>query len=219
MGTLLSRWPYAALATIEYVFVAPRVELYVVFPYPMNQDFIPDHAVWSCWVDGVIKPVLWSAWNDAYVLRLSAGVVAVQPSRVVLKYMGPDKLLLTTWGKIWEPWGYLPCHRYTELISKTITAGMLQTPIVAGVKVLFLDCSGGNVGCRSFGQGVNSQVLHVARLDDAANNAIMMHKGAPPGQPLNMHKGATETLNGEYGGWIFACDGSEWYDVSHAKHV
>jgi len=28
-----------------------------------------------------------------------------------------------------------------------------------------------------------------------------------------------ETLAGEYGGWIFVCNGISWFGISHAKHV
>ncbi|MBA7670355.1 hypothetical protein ES703_78500 [subsurface metagenome] len=67
--------------------------------------------------------------------------------------------------------------------------------------------------------GVNGQVLHIARLCAAANNATLEHNEGTGNQDIFLHKGADETLTGEYGGWTLACDGSNWYDVSHAKHV
>ena len=33
-----------------------------------------------------------------------------------------------------------------------------------------------------------------------------------------MHEGTDETI-GTWGGFTLVCDGSNWYDVSHAKHV
>lgn len=216
---IISPLPYAALATIEYVWISPKIEMYVVFPFPMDQTDKPDHSSWSCWVDGNLKIIDYSFWNDPYVLRLSVANVLAAPSRVLLKYTGYDDKLQTVWKKNWHPWGWLPCHAYTELTTKTITTGALQTPIVAGVKVLFLDCSGGAISVRSFGSGVNGQVLHVARLDSANVAATMKNNAAPPGQALFLHAMADETLTNEYGGWCFVCDGTSWFDASHSKHV
>lgn len=219
MSFPLSPWPYAALATIEYVWIAPRIEMWVVFSHPMDQEVKPAHNLWSCWVDGAIKNVLWSAWNDAYTLRLSAGVVNAHPVRALLKYLGPDCCLQTTWGKDWEPWGYITCNYFRQISTITLTAGTHVNPDVGGVNVVFLDCSAGNILVRGFSGGVPGQELAVVRIDKAANNATMQYNFPFTTQKLWLHAGASETLNGEYGGWHFACDGSEWFDVSHAKHV
>lgn len=90
---------------------------------------------------------------------------------------------------------------------------------VSQVRTIFLDCSGGNVTIGGFVGGVNGQKIHIVRLDAAANDATLEHDEGTGNQDLFLHKGADETLTGEYGGWCFVCDGSNWYDTSHAIHV
>ena len=38
-------------------------------------------------------------------------------------------------------------------------------------------------------------------------------------QDIYLHSGIDETLSTEYGGWTLTCNGTNWYDTSHAKHV
>ncbi|GAI42995.1 unnamed protein product, partial [marine sediment metagenome] len=61
--------------------------------------------------------------------------------------------------------------------------------------------------------------IFIAKLCAALNDVTLMHNAAPPGQAVFLHAGASETLRGEYGGWTLVCNGSNWYDLSHARHV
>lgn len=212
-------WPYAALANIEYVWVVTQLAMYVVFPHPMDQDLKPAHNLWECRVDGNVKPIVTSFWNDAFTLRLIIDNVLAQPTTVLLKYLGPDHNLQTTWGKDWEPWGYIRCYYVHELTTITLTAGTHANPNVAGVKVVFLNCTAGNLLVRGFSSGVNGQELGIVRTDQAANDATMFHNHPFTTQKLYLHAMASETLNDEFGGWHFVCNGTHWYDVSHSKHV
>ena len=54
---------------------------------------------------------------------------------------------------------------------------------------------------------------------DATNNTTLEHAEGTGNQDLFMHKGADESLLAEFGGWHMWCDGSNWFDVSHAQHV
>jgi len=90
---------------------------------------------------------------------------------------------------------------------------------VAGINTLFLDCSANAVIIGGFINGINGQILHISRLCATANNATLEHNEGGGNQDIFLHAGADETLIGEYGGWTLACNGSNWYDLSHSKHV
>ena len=109
-----------------------------------------------------------------------------------------------------------------SLASGTLThsaVGPTDNLNVSGVNTVFLDCSSNSVTIGGFVGGVNGQHLHVVRLCAAGNNATLEHNEATGNQNIFLHAGADETLTGEYGGWTLVCNGSNWYDVSHAKHV
>ena len=88
---------------------------------------------------------------------------------------------------------------------------------VSGVNILFINPSAAVV-IGGFTGGVNGQVLHLAIIA-AAENVTLEHLEGVGDQDVVLHKGVDETLASEYGGWVLACDGSYWYDVSHAQHV
>lgn len=108
------------------------------------------------------------------------------------------------------------------VISGTLThsaVGPTDNLDVSGVNTVFVDCSANNVTIGAFVGGVNGQVLHVVRLCATGFSATLEHNEGTGNQNIFLHAGADEVLTGEYGGWTLVCNGSNWYDISHAKHV
>ncbi|MBA7570222.1 hypothetical protein ES708_11970 [subsurface metagenome] len=106
--------------------------------------------------------------------------------------------------------------------SKTLThsaIGPTDNLNVSGVNIVFIDCSVNDVTIGGFVGGVNGQHLRIVRLCAAVNDATLEHNEGTGNQNIFLHRGADETLTGEYGGWTLVCNGSNWFDVSHAKHV
>lgn len=214
--------PYAAKAIVEHEFNTDHLNLFVTFRFPMDQDVKPGHDLWLVVVDEDEKAVTASTWQDAWTLLLIVPTIAVLPDRVTLEYDGPDENLRITWAKQWEAWGpivsvELPAVSTTRTFS---TGPAPQDDVdVSNVNILFLDCSANDVVIGGFIGGVNGQVLHIARLCAGAHNGTLEHNEGTANQNIFLHKGADETLFGEYGGWNLVCNGSNWYDTSHSKHV
>lgn len=241
MTDVIRPWPYASRPYVQFEFKVDRLVIWITFPYSMDTDLVPAANLFTVKVDGVDKGVAGVNWVDPYTLSFQVLNIPAHPTRVLSYFNGPSKDLRIRWDKQWEPWGKILCsdvpldweHILTVdvdntrvtingqflLSSLTLTAGLLQTPFVTGVNVLFLDCSAGDLSIRSFANGINGQVLYLARLCATPNDVTLRHFGAPPGQNIFLHAGADETLRGEYGGWVLVCNGTNWYDVSHAKHV
>lgn len=214
--------PYAAKAIIEHEFDKDHLNIFITFRFTMDQTSKPNHDLWVCEVDDVEKAVTISAWQDAWTLLLTVPAVVVLPDRVTLEYQGPTENLRITWQKQWEPWGpivsvELPPVQTTRTFS---TGPAPQDDVdVSNVNILFLDCAANNVVIGGFIGGINGQILNIARLCAAANDATLEHNEGTANQNIFLHKGADETLTGEYGGWNLACNGTNWYDISHSKHV
>lgn len=222
MSPIRTARPYAAKAIIEHEFDTDHLNIFVTFRFTMDQTVKPAHDLWVCEVDAIAKAVTVSAWQDAWTLLLTIPNVVVLPDRVTLEYAGPDDNLRITWEKQWEPWGpivsvELPPVRTTRIFS---TGPAQQNAVdISNVNVLFLDSTANDITIGGFVGGVNGQVLHIAKISDAANDVTMKHIAATGNQDMYLHAGGDETLTGEYGGWNLVCDGSNWYDTSHAKHV
>ena len=214
--------PYAAKAIIEHEFDTDHLNIFITFRFSMDQLFKPPNDLWLCEVDDIEKPVTASVWQDAWTLLLTVPGVAVLPDRVTLEYDGPHPDLHITWNKQWEPWGPIVSVElppvYTTRIFST-GPGQQNAVDVSNVNILFLDCSANDIVIGGFVGGVNGQVLDIARLCAAANNATLKHNAGSGNQDIFLHVGLDETLTGEYGGWNLVYNGSNWYDVSHAKHV
>jgi len=214
--------PYAALADIHHAFDVNHLDIYLVFKYPMDQTVKPANAKWICEVNEVVKTIDASTWQDEFTMLLTTEAIAALPTKVTVEYNGPDSNLRTTWFKQWEPWGAiisveLPPVATTRIFS---TGPDPQDDVdVTNVNILFLDCSVNAIVIGGLVGGINGQVLHVARLCAAANNATIEHNEGGGNQDILLHAGADETLFTEYGGWTLACNGTNWYDISHAKHV
>lgn len=109
-----------------------------------------------------------------------------------------------------------------KIASGTLThsaVGPTDDLDVSDVNTVFIDCSGNDVTIGAFVGGVNGQVLRIARLCATVNDATLEHNEGTGNQNIFLHKGFDETLTGEYGGWELVCNGTSWFDISHAKHV
>ncbi len=221
--TLWRPWPYAATAIVQWEWTGLTVILWVTFRHPMDQTVKPDHSLWKCELDSVAENIADSAWQDEFTIRLVVWAVFALPNRVTLEYDGPSANLRTTWDKQWEPWGPILGYRAMgSPFSGTKThaaAGPTDNVDVADIGILFIDCSANNVTIGGFIGGIKGQHLHVVRLCAAVNDVTLEHNEGTGNQDIFLHRGADETLTGEYGGWTLACNGSNWFDVSHAKHV
>lgn len=214
--------PYAAKAIVEHEFDIDQLNIFVTFRFTMDQTIKPANALWIVEVNDIVKAVTVSAWVDAWTMELTVPNIPVRPATVTLEYDGPDGNLIITWGKQWEPWGPIVSVELPPVYTtRTFSTGPApQDDVdVANVNILFLDCSANDIVIGAFVNGINGQVLNIARLCAAVNDATLEHNEGTANQNIFLHKGLDETLTGEYGGWALACDGSNWYDISHAKHV
>ncbi len=100
--------------------------------------------------------------------------------------------------------------------TKTITASADNID-VSGINTLFVDPAAAVV-IGGFTGGVNGQELRVVVID-ADQNVTLEHAEGVGDQDVYMHLSADETLDSHYGGWNLVCNGSDWYDESHARHV
>lgn len=214
--------PYAAKAIIEHEFDTDHLNIFVTFRFAMDVTLKPAHNLWICEVEEVSKAVTASAWQDSWTLLLTVPNIATLPDRVTLEYDGPNPNLVITWNKQWEPWGPIVSVEIPPVsTTRTFSTGPApQDDVdVANVNILFIDCSANAIIIGGLVGGINGQVLHVAKICAAQNDVTLEHNEGTANQNLFLHAGGDETLTGEYGGWTLACDGTNWYDISHAKHV
>lgn len=214
--------PYAAKAIIEHQWDIDHLDIYVTFRFSMDQTVKPDNEVWLVEINEVPKAVTISTWQDAWTMLLTIPNIVARPEQVTLEYDGPDPNLRITWQKQWEPWGPIVSAEILPVrTTRTFSTGPApQDDVdVSGINVLFLDCSANAVIIGAFIGGENGQRLYLARLCAAVNAMTLEHNEGTGNQNIFLHKGLDESLTGEYGGWMLVCDGSNWYDTSHAKHV
>lgn len=214
--------PYAAKAIVEHEFDTDHLNIFVMFRFSMDVTIKPPHDLWLCEVDAIPKAITVSAWQDAWTLLLTVPNVVVLPDRVTLEYDGPNENLKITWDKQWEPWGPIVSVELPPVsTTRTFSTGPAQQNAVdvSNVNILFIDCSANTITIGGFVGGVNGQVLHIARLCASGNAITLKYIAGTGNQDIYLHAGADEVLTGEYGGWNLVCNGSNWYDCSHAKHV
>jgi len=65
--------------------------------------------------------------------------------------------------------------------------------------------------------GIDGQVLNFVYKGDYTHTATFEDTAGSADQDFYMHTRADETIDG--GGITFVCDGSNWFDASHARHV
>lgn len=220
--TIRTARPYAAKAIVEHHFDVDHLDIYVTFRFAMDTTVKPEHTFWVCEVDEAAKAVTASVWQDSYTLLLTIANIVVLPEVVTLEYEGPDATLRITWQKQWEPWGPIVSIEIPPVsTTRTFSAGpAAQDDVdVSNVNVLFLDASANDITIGGFVGGVNGQVLHITKLDESANNVTLEDHEGGGNQDIHLHARGDETLVNEHGGWVLACNGTDWYDTSHAKHV
>ncbi len=100
--------------------------------------------------------------------------------------------------------------------TATITASADDTD-VSGINTLFINPAAAVV-IGAFVGGVNGQELRVVIIDDD-QNVTLEHNEGTGNQNIFLHRGVDETLDSHYGGWNLVCNGSNWYDESHSRHV
>ncbi|GAG31511.1 unnamed protein product, partial [marine sediment metagenome] len=84
---------------------------------------------------------------------------------------------------------------------------------VAGINTLFIDASGADdIELGGLSAGVIGQVLHIVITD---LNKKVIFEVATGTQPFITHTTINESIDS--GGVTFVCDGTNWYDCSHAK--
>lgn len=99
------------------------------------------------------------------------------------------------------------------------TVGPTDDLDVSDVNTVFIDAGANAVTIGGFVGGVDGQVLNIIIID-GANAVTLEHAEGGGDQDILLHRGADETLVGEYGGWTLVCHaGVDWHDASHAKHV
>jgi len=217
-----TKQPYAVKAIVEHHFDVDHLDIYVTFRFPMAIGIKPANDLWIVEVDEVPEDVTASAWQDEFTMLLTVADIPVLPEKVTLEYDGPSVLLKTTWDKQWEPWAAIVSIEIPPVsTTRTFSTGPAQQDDVdvSNVNILFLNCAANAITISGFVGGVNGQILTIAKICTAVNDAKLLHNSGASTQRLLLHAGGDETLTGEYGGWILACNGTNWYDVSHAKHV
>lgn len=102
------------------------------------------------------------------------------------------------------------------ICSNTATITSSTTNLnVSGINTLFVNPSADTI-ITGFTGGVDGQVLHVCAKNISYDITMVYNSGT---QKVFLHAGVSEELTEEYGGWTLVCDGSNWYDTEHSKHV
>ena len=99
------------------------------------------------------------------------------------------------------------------------TTGPTDNVNVSGINTLFIDAISSAITIGGFAGGVDGQTLNIVKCCATANAVTLEHAEGGGSQDIFLHAGADETLIGEYGGWQLVCNGTSWFDASHAKHV
>ena len=95
---------YAYGATITHTYEGTTVSIRIVFAKPMNQNVKPADELWLVELDDIETEITDSFWLDEYSLQLDIEDIDNRPATVIVSYLGPSPLLVTTWGKQWQPW-------------------------------------------------------------------------------------------------------------------
>ena len=87
---------------------------------------------------------------------------------------------------------------------------------VAGINVLFVNITANKI-LGGLQGGVDGQVLHVVYKGNYTATLTVEDTEGVGTQDIYTHTRLDETIDG--GGYTLICDGSNWYDNSHARHV
>ena len=87
---------------------------------------------------------------------------------------------------------------------------------VSGINVLFVNITANKI-LGGLSGGVDGQVLHVVYKGNYTATLTVEDTEGVGTQDIYTHTRLDETIDG--GGYTLVCDGSDWYDTSHARHV
>jgi len=88
---------------------------------------------------------------------------------------------------------------------------------VSGINTLFIAPASANVILGGLKGGIAGQFLFIAITGISYTTTLENQEGEGT-QDIYLCDESDDTLD-DYGGWTLVCDGTNWYDVSHAKHV
>lgn len=121
-----------------------------------------------------------------------------------------------------DPHSKLEVNGAISSATLTVTEANDATIAVGGVNYIFIDSTTG-VGdplvIDDFTGGVAGQVLHIVIRDNTA--AVTIIDGSGSNQQIFLHDTGSNLViaAAARGGATLICDGTHWYNVSHAKHV
>ena len=147
---------------------------------------------------------------------------AARPRRLFHKYFGilhefwPGEPLFVDGSNKMRPRVNFRITGAFASATKTITVSADDTD-VSGINILFIN-PGAALVIGGFTGGVAGQMLFISALSNGQDITLEHNKGVSD-QDVFLHTGGDEALSTEYGGWTLACDGSDWYDTEHSKHV
>lgn len=99
--------------------------------------------------------------------------------------------------------------------TATITASSDITD-VSGINTLFINITG-DIVLGGLTGGVNGQTLNIIMLGNFVNHVTLEHAEGVSAQDFINHLSVDELIS--HGGCIYVCNGTNWYDASHARHV
>jgi len=93
-------------------------------------------------------------------------------------------------------------------------AGPTDNYDVTGINVLFLNCMMNNVTIGGFVGGIDGQVLCIAISNTGMMTSAILEYGEAHGnQKIYLNGSADQTITSTFGGWVLACNGTNWYEV------
>lgn len=129
-------------------------------------------------------------------------------------------LAITTGGSANDTVDFTGLNNYK--FNGAISAGTLTVTTssdnldVSGVNVVFINITS-NIVLGGLTGGVDGQVVQFVYKGNYTNTCKVEDTEGIGDQDFYTHTKADETIDG--GGYTFVCDGSNWYDCSHARHV
>lgn len=170
-------------------------------------NFTGGHRLTLGWAQSLSQYLL---WTETYPLYLRANGQA-------------NQLILDTNGKVGI--GLSNPHSKFEVAGAISSAflnltaeGPTDDLNVAGVNTVFVDTNYNNVTLGGLVGGVEGQYLNIVLIDWSNDFTVENEEGS--NQNIYLHAGADVTIPaGNRAGFLLVCDGSDWYDVSHSRHI
>ncbi len=116
-----------------------------------------------------------------------------------------------------DPHSRLDVNGAISSATLTVTTSS-DTLDVSGVNTVFINIAadiilGGLVG------GVNGQVINFAIIGNFVNHCRFEHQEGIGGDTQDFINHLSVDEDVDHGGCIYVCNGTNWYDISHARHV